>query len=246
MPTRRAAAILFAVGLAADAHAVRVLTLGKVAVFRRAADTASAMLRFGKDPALASLVDVTCAGGGTMTLQVASYPQATVRVDAQDVVPLPCEHWRKGSGGFVYRDPGGASGGVRRVVYGNTNLVIQIAGGTYRHVAGPVGYAEVLIGVDGLRLMGRFHNFRRNDADLVVARRPSNAAAAGEAAFWDVLHGVDHSTARQDEAIALLSKAVKRERKDGRSRFLRAISSKRVSTTSRLPSPSTSSSTSST
>ena len=38
-----------------------------------------------------------------MTLQVAAYPQATVRVDAQDVVTLPCELWKSRRGGAAER-----------------------------------------------------------------------------------------------------------------------------------------------
>jgi hypothetical protein len=87
-----------------------------------------------------------------MTLQVAAYPQATVRLDARDPVTLPCEHWRRRGSRYQYRDDAGTAGG-----------------------------AELWIGIGGQRLVGRFHSFRRNDADLIVTRKPSAAAAAGEA-----------------------------------------------------------------
>ena len=44
--------------------------------------------------------------------------------------------------------------------------------------------------------------------------------ADGERAFWSVLHGDDHSIAKQEAAIAGLTKAVKRDPKDGWPPFL--------------------------
>ncbi len=209
--------------VALDAHAVTVLTVGKTAVFRRRAGVDSAVVRFGRDPAFASPADPTCTGGASMTLQVAAYPQATVRLDAGDVVTLPCKPWKRRRGGFVYRDHAGASGGVRKVVYGPTRFLVRFEGGTYRHVPGPVGYAELWIGIGGARLVGRFHDFPVNEADRVVARRSSSAAAAAEAAFWRVLHGIDHSRERQEDALALLERAASRDRRDGWSTFLLAM-----------------------
>ncbi|HXJ33563.1 MAG TPA: hypothetical protein VMS22_05925 [Candidatus Eisenbacteria bacterium] len=216
----RFVAAVVAVLAATDASALTVLTVGKTAVFRAHGGVASAVVGFGRDPAFATPADPTCTGGAVMTLQVAAYPQATARLDAQDEVTLPCERWKRSAGGFVYRDPDGAVGGVRKVAYSRSRFVVQFEGGTYRHVAGPVGYAELWIDIAGERLVGRFHNFRKNTADLLVARKPSAAAAAGEAAFWDVLHANDDSPARQDDALRELAKAAKRDRKDGWSRFL--------------------------
>src|SRR5689334_20967501 len=75
--------------LAMPARAITVVTVGKTAVLRQAKGGASALFRVGRDPAFATLVDPTCAGGGSMTLQVASYPVASARVDALAKAPLP-------------------------------------------------------------------------------------------------------------------------------------------------------------
>jgi hypothetical protein len=205
------------------AEALTVLTVGTSAVFREHGDVASARVHVGADPAFASLVDPTCSGGGTLTLQVAAYPSATARVDAEDVVTLPCAMWKKTARGYLYRDPAGTAGGVRKVVYDHTRFLAVLEGGTYRHITGPVGYAELWIGTGTDRLLARFHDFRRNQADLQVARKPSRAAAAGEAAFWDVLHGVDHTEARQEASLASLTKAVRHDPKDGHAQFLLAM-----------------------
>jgi hypothetical protein len=50
-----------------------------------------------------------------------------------------------------------------------------------------------------------------------VSRRATRAGAAAEAAFWDTVWG---DAPRSDEALRLLERAVKRDRKDGRSQFL--------------------------
>lgn len=150
---------------------------------------------------------------------MASYPQATNRLEAQ-ATNLPCENWSATSGGYVYHDDAAAHGGVRRITYTSSKLVIKLRGQHFTPVAGPVGYMEVWFRVGSTRYLGRFHNFRRNDATVMISRRPSSSAAEGEAAFWDVLLGTDISVQRQNEAIAALTKAAKHASKDGRSRFL--------------------------
>ena len=114
-------------------------------------------------------------------------------------------------------------GGVRKVVYDRSRFLVRFEGGAYRHIPGPVGYAELWIGIGGARLVGRFHDFPVNEADRVVARRASAVAAAGEAAFWTVLHGIDHSRERQEDALTLLGRAAARDRRDGWSTFLLAM-----------------------
>jgi hypothetical protein len=66
----------------------------------------------------------------------------------------------------------------------------------------------------------RFERFRTDEGGKAVARRPSRDAAAGEAAFLDVLLGDDSSEKRQRAAIAALERAIKRDQRDGRSRML--------------------------
>jgi len=218
-----AIAVAAALAAATPAQAITVLTVGKSAVLRQAKGGASALFRIGRDPAFATLVDPTCAGGDSMTLQVASYPVATARVDALAKATLPCAGWKRAGDGFVYRDPAGATGGVQKIVYARSRFLARFGGAGHRHVPGPVGYAELWIEVGGARMNARFHNFRTNTADRIVSRKPSSAAAAGEAAFWRVLHGDDHSTTQQNTALLELTKAVKRERKDGWSQFLIAM-----------------------
>ena len=175
-------AIAVATTLAATpARAITVVTVGKTAVLRQAKAGASALFRVGRDPALATLVDPTCAGGGRMTLQVASYPVATARVDALAKATLPCAGWkprrrRLRSTAIQPARPAAC----RRSCTRARGSWRDSAGPAYRHVPGPVGYAELWIEVGGARLNVRFHNFRTNTADRIVTRRPSAAAAAGE------------------------------------------------------------------
>jgi hypothetical protein len=204
---------------AADARALSVLTTGKKATFK----THSAWVRFGKDRALATLVDPTCAGGATSRLQLAAFPQATSRVVGAPPTALACERWRKGKTGFLYTDDGSTVPGIRRILYTTGQLRIRFGGAGYTPLPGPVGYAEVWLTIGSQRLLGRFHSFTRNDATTVVSRKPSRAAAEGEAAFWDVLHGDDYSEAHQQQAIMLLERASRRSRRDGRAPFLLAM-----------------------
>jgi len=204
-------------------HGLTVLTVGKVAVSKDRAEPAPdrGFFRFGKDPALAALRDPTCPN--TSSIQVASYAQATQRLDAQPLAELPCGSWRADGDGYVYEDQVAAHGGVRRIVYRPSKLIIKLEGPGFRPIAGPVGYVEVWFTVGGERYLGRFHNFRRNDAAVVMTREPSLPAARGEAAFWDVLHDNDSSETRQQVAIHCLTDAISQAPRDGRSRFLLAM-----------------------
>ncbi len=94
-----------------------------------------------------------------------------------------------------------AVGGVREVAYGRSGLLVRLEGGTYRHVPRPVGFVELRGVVNGQRMVERLHSFTRNDAEVVATRKPSAAAAAGEAGFWRVLHGTDRSEATQQATI---------------------------------------------
>jgi hypothetical protein len=100
---------------------------------------------------------------------------------------------------------------------------MEIRGPGFTPIDGPVGYVQAQLRIGAETLRARFHNFRQNDATAVVSRTPSTAAALGEAAFWDVLSGDDHSEARQQQAIAYLEKAVRGQARDGRSHFLLAM-----------------------
>lgn len=194
------------------AHGLQLLTHGKTAVFRDKADD-SALIRFGRNRALAQLIDPTCTGVHPSAVKVSAY-ESNVVVTHVDV-PLACDKWRPARGGFLYEDAGGP---VRRIVYTSRKLVVQLKG--FPPITGPVGYVELWLTLGDERLLGRFHDFRRNEAAHIVARKPSTSAAEGEAAFWDVLWGDDDSEGRQNVALHCLTKAAKASRKDGRSRFL--------------------------
>ncbi len=213
------AALFVLAPLACDAASLVVLTRDKVAAFRTAEQRG--VVRVGRDRAFATLLDPTCPG--TASVQLASYPQATNLVVSQPEVTLDCTRWRARNGGWVWESGAGATGGVRRVIYRRDRLVVTFDGPGFAPVAGPVGYVELWFTVDGVRHLARFHNFRDNDAARVVTRRPSKAAADGEQAFWDVLHGDDRSETRQQDTLRDLERAAKHDRKDGRSRFLAAM-----------------------
>src|SRR6266446_3061255 len=104
-------------------------------------------------------------------------------------VALPCTGWRAARGGYRYHAPDG----------------------------GPVAYVEAWLTIAGERHLVRLQNFRRNAADRVSSRRPSRAAALGEAAFWDTLWA---DRPRSDEALRFLERAVHDDPRDGRSQFL--------------------------
>src|SRR5262249_30261995 len=101
--------------------------------------------------------------------------------------------------------------------YTRRGLVIRAGGPGYAAITGPVAYVETWLTIAGERHLVRLQNFRRNDAKRVVSRRPSRAAARGEAAFWDTLWA---DRPRSDEALALLRHAVREDPRDGRSQFL--------------------------
>lgn len=214
-------ALLLLVVLAPRAHALTLLTEGKVGFFRydAASGTGSARLRVGADRALTVLEDPTgCPSSATV--QIASYPTASNLVVGGPAVDLPCERWSRVPGGYLYRDPGGAAGGIRTLRYTQGGLSIDARTPGFVPVVGPVGYVEMWLTVGAQRYLVRLHNFIENEQGAVVAKRPSHDAAAGEAAFWDTLWG---DANRGDEALDLLGRAVAHDRRDGRSHFLIAM-----------------------
>lgn len=203
-------AVVF-VCVAIPAHALTVLTAGKVARLHDRSGTVrdSAVFAFGKDRALAALIDPRCPGASSV--QISSNQQD----DGE--LPLPCVQWKQVKGGFLYKDRAGSVGGVRRILYRSTGLVITVRGSGYTAITGPVGYVQVWLTIGDKRYVGRFHDFRENKAASIVSRRPSVPAAEGEAMFWDTLFG---DAERADEAIEVLGRAVKKDRRDGWSIFL--------------------------
>jgi len=211
--TALAALLLLAAPAVAPAANPHVLTVGKQASLR----ATGGMVRVGADPLLAGITP--CAGGVAPRLTLSSYPQATMRVVTHVDVELPCSGWKTVRGGWRY-DGAAAGDGVERVVLGPNKLVVTFGGDGYAAPAGPVGYVQIWVTQGADRYNARFHNFRRNEASLLVTRKPSKAAAEGEASFWAVLHGDDDTPAREEACLASLARAAKRDRQDGRSRFL--------------------------
>jgi hypothetical protein len=213
--------VLIPILVASRADALTLLTEGKVGFFRNDATSgvASAVLRVGKDRALSALEDPTSCPSSAR-LQIASYPTALNLVVGDPAVDLPCERWSRVPGGFLYRDPSGAAGGVRSVRYTEHGLSVEVRTPGFQPVVGPVGFVELWLTVGAQRYLVRLHNFVANGPELVISKRPSHDAAAGEAAFWDTLWGDDH---RVDETLELLGRAVERDRRDGRSHFLIAM-----------------------
>jgi hypothetical protein len=206
-----------ALALAAPAAGFQLLTVGKVVRLSNRGDPAESggVLVVGRDPALVPLHDPRCPV--TSAVQVEAYLQSTTRDAVLAAVDLDCARWTASGRGYRYADPDGT---VRSVRYGSAGLRIEVKGHGFTPNAGPVAFVQVQLGIGADLLRARVHNFRRNDAREVRSQRPSAAAAAGEAGFWDVLAGDDSG---ETETIRHLARAVRRDRKDGRSRFLLAM-----------------------
>lgn len=212
------AAVIALLALASPAHALTLLTEGKAAVFRSdpAKGTGSVQFRVGGDRALKSLEDPTVCPSSA-SVEITGYPTATNLVTGGPAVALPCERWSRIPGGYLYRDPDGSAGGVRLVRYTERGILVEARTPGFTPIVGPVGYVQMWLEVGAQRYLVRLHDFAENREDVIVARRKSREAAAGEAAFWDTLWG---DAERIQESLDLLGTAVKRDRRDGRSHFL--------------------------
>src|SRR5712691_9413109 len=194
------------------AHALTLLTAGKVAILRNAAGRdPRAFVRVGRDRGLRAPRDPRCPV--TSTLRFALSRRGADFEDHGEIA-LPCANWRATGSGYRYA---GTAGGVREILYGPRGLVIRAGGAAFTPLAGPIAYVEAWLTIGGERHLVRFHTFRRNDPERIVTRRASRGAAAGEAAFWDTLWA---DRPRADEALVLLRKAVRRDPRDGRAQFL--------------------------
>lgn len=214
-----ALAVVLAAGNSASA-AVRILNVGKVARFDNRGDPAQnrAVIAVGRDRGLQALLDPRCPT--TAVVEFEAYLQSTYRTATLARVELDCSKWSAGTRGFRYSDP---TGTVRSIRYSQRGLRIAVGGAGFVPIGGPVGYVQgqLTIGPDTLR--ARFHNFKRNDAHMVMTRKPSALAAAGEAGFWDVLRGDDSSEENEQVVIATLEDAIALDPTDGRSHFLLAM-----------------------
>ncbi|MFN8599603.1 MAG: hypothetical protein U0842_03990 [Candidatus Binatia bacterium] len=195
------------------ATAFEILTRDKDARFAHDASGGGwAHVRIGADRALQDLNDPRCPA--VSKIRVSSYKDN--RVVGEPLAELPCSAWRKIPGGFLYSDPSGSVAGIEKVRYTTRGLEVYASAPGHTPVVGPIGFAQLNFEIDGRRFIARFHNFLRNDGIAVVAKRPSRAAADGEAAFWDTLGGRN----RDLEALDLLNRATQQDPRDGRSHFL--------------------------
>lgn len=204
---------------AAAAPGITVLSYGKKANLR----SARGVIRVAKDPALLALPDPSCPTA--TAVELSSYPQATQLVEVALRAELACEGWSRRGKRWRWKDPSGTSG-VRRVVLGERKLAIRLGGAGYTMPAAPAGYVQAWFEIGDQRLNARFHQFARNDAGRIVTRKPSKAAAAGEAGFWAILHGdvpPAEQAAHEEATFAALAEAARRNPRDGRSRFLTAM-----------------------
>lgn len=208
--------LLFCAAVAAPRPAVafEILTRDKEARFAHDASGGGwSHVRIGADRALQVPSDPRCPA--VSRIRVSSYKDN--RVVGEPLAELPCSAWRKIPGGFLYSDPSGSVAGIEKVRYTTRGLEVYASAPGHTPVVGPIGFAQLNFEVDGRRLIARFHNFTRNDGVAVVAKRPSRAAADGEAAFWDTLGGDD---SRDLAALDLLNRATQQDPRDGRSHFL--------------------------
>jgi hypothetical protein len=192
------------------AAALTLLTTAKRGDFR----ATSAIVRIGADRALRDLRPPTCPA--VSSIRFALSRRADDFEDHGEIA-LPCASWSKAKGGYRYRGAAGAPGGIREIVYTRRGLIVRAGGPGFAAITGPVAYVETWLTIGGERHLVRLQNFRRNEAERVVSRRPTRAASRGEAAFWDTLWA---DRPRSDEALALLRRAVREDRRDGRSQFL--------------------------
>ena len=211
MCTRLALVMCVVTLSASPAGALSLLTRTKLGIFRNdpATGRASAFVRTSMDPALERLSDPRCPA--TSFVRLASNARSGPELE------LPCTNWRAVSAGYIYRDPTGVAGPVRRILYHHERFYLRAQGPGATVPTGPVGYAEMWLTIGPDRLLARFHKFARNDALVVRSRVPSRKAAEGEAAFWSTLWSDGERSA---EAIASLERAVARDPSDGRSLFL--------------------------
>ncbi|MDX2170005.1 MAG: hypothetical protein SF182_23245 [Deltaproteobacteria bacterium] len=217
LPAVLALAALAALPPVPAAADFEVLTVGKMARFENPGDPqrTSGRVQIGADRALRTLEPPTCPAASEVEVEV--YLQSTLRDVVLATLPLDCAKWRAHGGGYRYSDP---TGTVRSIRYTRRGLQIDLRGAGLAPIDGPVGFLQVQLTVGTRTLRARFHNFVRNDAQVVATRRPSAAAAAGEAGFWDALLGDASSEADEQATLALLDRAVQRRPDDGRSHFL--------------------------
>lgn len=219
-------AVLFACALALTAfgpcppaHGITLLTHGKYLRLKAGADTASSrgILRVGRDPALADAPDPSCPNASSFELGL--FTVSANRVVRSERIDLDCAKWQRRRRAWVYVDTD-ATTGVKRITYGPRGLTVVLRGEAVFPAPGPVAYAQAWLDVGDRRFHTRFHLFDRNEANLIVAERPSRDAAVGEAGFWSILWGDDTSENTQSATLDALARAAEFSPADARSIFL--------------------------
>jgi hypothetical protein len=201
------------------AYAVTLLTHGKYLRLEAgvAPPKSRGVLRVGRDPGLADAPDPSCPTASSFELGL--FTVAKNRIVRSDRVDLDCAKWQPRRRAWVYVDPD-ATGGVARITYGPHGLTVVLRGEAALPAPGPVAYVQAWLDVGERRFHTRFHLFERNEASLIVARRPSREAAVGEAGFWSILWGDDASQTAQAATFDALARAVQVTPSDARSSFL--------------------------
>lgn len=162
--------------LAGPATAFTDLTGAKSLVTKSHPVPKKNLLKFTyKDPAIAALVDPTCAGGNASSIQIVTSS------GTKPNVALPCANWKASGSSFTYKSALGGPGGVSKIKYKAGLLKAKIVGGDYAldPVAGPVTFIETRLTFDTTTYCGRFETppstFKKNDANSVKVTGPTAA-----------------------------------------------------------------------
>jgi len=160
-------ALLLLLLLPVSASAQLVLTGGKTAKFANKTGSTrdSAVIKFVKDAALASVHNPMCPTVSTVRLRPATGPSIDIE--------LSCELWKAAGRGFVYRDRAATRGGVNKISYKQNKLTISFKGSNYAAISGPQASIEVGFTIGANAYCGRFVPLKRNTAELMIAAGPS-------------------------------------------------------------------------
>ncbi len=135
----------------------------------------SAVITVSADPALEPLLDpIACPADPTLRIR------ASDGFDTGEIV-LPCAAWKRAGTGYRYVDKQAAISGVHTVVYAKRRLSVRLKGESYPALVGPIvppASIEVSFGTGARDYCARFTTFRRNEAGLVHAVKPSVACLA--------------------------------------------------------------------
>jgi hypothetical protein len=157
---------------------------GRMARFidKDGAERDRAVVKFARDSNIADpLPDPTCDCNPS---------SIRLRSDTADtgVITLDASRWETRGAGYLYRDRGGAHGGIQKVLLktgsGGGRLQIGARGPNYgaTPITGPVRWVEVELNIGGASYCGRFEppaaDERQNEAGRVILGGPSVACAA--------------------------------------------------------------------